>query len=419
MLGPMADAWFGCTAAQWVEETRRASERFHGPQETQWIECVAELMCLIGLGLCGGAVGRYREVALRRDTAPQARRGGRQQYVVTRLCANNDDRPPITIVEMWRQVVNKAQSAAGIGDCGSESDSWDIATVLAARPSMELVPEQVPPPEHTSVPSAIDHSWSSTWDAEPALQPLFRHASTPKSSQNATQTESDVINALLDQYPELAHSLPPLSALSPAVNTNSQPFSWSHWEESYRDDIRYNQLADSQADNDERVATPAVASYARRAVYDATPPDTLMRLLEATPESVARENRAAEANFVSSRRILELGCVPRILAPATPAIPTPRLVLRSPSAIAGAREFVPETPIIQRAYSLDSIVECVPETPLRAPASRRRAPPPLSIACELPPPAAKLPEKKKRKYASKRKAVSASKVLPLTLSKSE
>ncbi|KAJ2884321.1 hypothetical protein H4R27_002181 [Coemansia aciculifera] len=429
ILGITANAWFGCTAAQWVEETKRASERFKGhQQETQWIERMAEqLLCLVGMGVCGGAVGQYQAVALRRDIAPQARprSGGKKQYIVTRLCAKKDDQPSITIVEMWRQIVRQAQSAAGISDGGTEVDSWDIATLLAAGPFMKSMPEQEALPEVASFSHAIETNWDAvlaTWDTEPALQPMSHHPSTPAGSRVATQTELDDMDAFLDQCPELFHSLPQLSALSPAVFTDSQLFSWSHWEESYKDDNRYNQIADSVADNDDEwVATPAITNYPRRNVYDATPPDTLMRRLEATPESVAREIRAAKDTtriVSSSSRVLELGNVPRILAPATPAS---RPALRSPSAMASTRAFVPETPILQRTYSLDTIVDCVPETPLHASTLRRRPPPPLSIAAQLPPPA-RLPEKKKRKYSRKRQPASSagagSRVMPLSLTKS-
>ncbi|KAJ1911949.1 hypothetical protein LPJ71_002816, partial [Coemansia sp. S17] len=250
-------------------------------------------MCLIGMGVCGGAVGQYQAVALRRDMASLARLGsGKHQYVVTRLCTKKDDRRSITIVEMWRQIVLQAQCAAGISD--SKSNGWDIATMLAAAPFMELVPEQEPLPEEPSLSHAIDADWDTvfaTWDTEPALQPMSLHSSTPKGSCVATQTELDDMDTLLDQCPELFYSLPQLSAISPVVYTDSQLFSWSHWEESYRDDNRYNQIANS-LNNDS--ATPATANYPRRAVYYATPPDTLMRRLEATPESIAREISAAK-----------------------------------------------------------------------------------------------------------------------------
>ncbi|KAJ2038253.1 hypothetical protein H4S04_008394 [Coemansia sp. S16] len=252
-----------------------------------------QLMCLIGMGVCGGAVGQYQAVALRRDMASHARLGGgKQQYVVTRLCTKQVDRPSITIVEMWRQIVRQAQCAAGISD--SKSSGWDIATMLAAAPFMELVPEQEALPKEPPLSHAIDADWDTvfaTWDTEPALQSMSFHSSTPKGSCVATQTELDDMDALLDQCPELFHSLPQLSAISPAVYTDSQLFSWSHWEESYRDDNRYNQIANS-LNNDS--ATPTTANYPRRAVYNATPPDTLMRRLEATPESIAREISAAK-----------------------------------------------------------------------------------------------------------------------------
>ncbi|KAJ2753366.1 hypothetical protein GGI19_003183 [Coemansia pectinata] len=199
---------------------------------------------------------------------------------------------------MWRQIVRQAQSAAGISDGGTEVDSWDIATLLAAGPFMKSMPEQEALPEVASFSHAIETNWDAvlaTWDTEPALQPMSHHPSTPAGSRVATQTELDDMDAFLDQCPELFHSLPQLSALSPAVFTDSQLFSWSHWEESYKDDNRYNQIADSVADNDDEwVATPAITNHPRRNVYDATPPDTLMRRLEATPESVAREIRAAK-----------------------------------------------------------------------------------------------------------------------------
>ncbi|KAJ2492830.1 hypothetical protein IWW37_001128 [Coemansia sp. RSA 2050] len=412
ILGTTADAWFGCTAAEWVEETKRASEVFQSHQhEAQWIAHMAEqLLSLISMGLCGGAVGQYQGVALRQDAAPHGRRGGRQQYVVTRFCANKGDQQAVTIVEMWRQIVRQAQSAAGIGDCGENPHCWDYASALAAGPFVESLPERDPPPEET-LSHAIDTSWGSTWDSEPALQPVSHHLSTPSNSHAATMAELDT-DALVEQYPELFSSFTQISSLSPMVLTNSQLFSWSQWEESYKDDTRYSLFVDSQAN--EWKATPASADPRR--AYDATPPDTMMRRLAATPESVARDIRAAREESRCASRALDLANVPKILAPATPA---PQLLLRSPSA-AVAGTFVPETPILRRKHSLDANVDYVPETPLHKLASRVCRPPPhFSIASQLLPPPARLPEKK-RKYSRKKQPVSAaSKVRPLSLAKSK
>ncbi|KAJ1823764.1 hypothetical protein LPJ60_001305 [Coemansia sp. RSA 2675] len=411
MLGTAADAWFGCTAAQWVEETKRAGELFHGHQhEAQWIAHMAEqLLCFISMGLCGGAVGQYRGVALRRDAAPHGQLGGRQQYVVTRLCANKGSQQTATIVEMWRQIVQQAQSAAGIGNCGANTNCWDFASALAAGPFMESLPEQDPPPEEAHS-HTVDTTWGFTWDSEPALQPVSNHLSTPSSSHAATMAELDM-DSLVEQHPELFSSFPLASALSPAVLTNSQAFSWSQWEESCNDDTRYNLLVDSQAS--EWKATPDTADPRR--VYDATPPDTMMRRLAATPESVARDIRAARKE-PRVGRALDLANVPRILAPATPAH---RPLLRLTSATVSGT-FVPETPILQRTHSLGASVDCVPETPLHKLAPRVCRPPPrFSFKSQLLPPPAMLPEKKKRKYNRKKRPVpSASKVRPLSLAKS-
>ncbi|KAJ2691140.1 hypothetical protein IWW39_000200 [Coemansia spiralis] len=411
MLGTAADAWFGCTAAQWVEETRRAGELFHGHQhEAQWLAHMAEqLLCFISMGLCGGAVGQYRGVALRRDAAPHGQLGGRQQYVVTRLCASKGSQQTVTIVEMWRQIVQQAQSAAGIGNCGKDSSCWDFASALAAGPFMESLPERDPPPEEAQS-HTVDTTWGFTWDSEPALQPVSNHLSTPSSSHAAPLAELDM-DSLVEQHPELFSSFPLASALSPAVLTNSQAFSWSQWEESCNDDTRYNLFVDSQAS--EWKATPATADPRR--VYDATPPDTMMRRLAATPESVARDIRAARKE-PRVGRALDLANVPRILAPATPAH---RPLLRLTSATVSGT-FVPETPILQRTHSLGASLDCVPETPLHKLAPRVCRPPPrFSFKSQVLPPPAMLPEKKKRKYNRKKRPVpSASKVRPLSLAKS-
>ncbi|KAJ2326744.1 hypothetical protein GGI00_004660, partial [Coemansia sp. RSA 2681] len=397
---------------QWVEETRLANERFCGhPHKVWWVERMAEqLLCLVSMGVCGGAVGQYREVVLRRDAAPKARRGGngKPQYVVSRLIVSKDDIPAVTIVDMWRQIVREALHTAGI----SESDlEWDIASELAAGACMGAVPEQellLLSEDDGSLCFETDLGWGAvlaiSWDTEPALQPMCYHhtATTLGNSRIATQLELDDMDALFDQCSGLFHSLPPLSALSPAVCPEDLLLSWRQLEESYDDDSRYSRLADSLAgeedddngksddNNDEWVAattTPATSAtrgrrHYRQELYNPTPPDTFMRRLEATPESVARDILRVAREESQSKRALELGPVPKVLAPATPVVARPVLRLMSAAVTpAGSRNFVPETPPIPllRTYSLDSAIDCVPETPLHVTASRYRPPPPLPL----------------------------------------
>ncbi|KAJ2887833.1 hypothetical protein IWW38_005055, partial [Coemansia aciculifera] len=397
ILGSTAEAWFGCTAAQWVEETRLAFEHFRGHQhEAQWIERMTEqIMCLVSMGACGGAVGQYRKVALRRDAAPKARHGGKPQYVVSRLIASKDDDdnnfPAVTIVDMWRQVVSEALCAAGTSKDNLE---WNIATQLAAGACMEAAAAVVL--EHTEDGTfyfaAADLGLNAVlpaWDTEPALQPMFFHAPASPSRTPTGVVDFDDMDALFDHCSGLFTSLPPppLSALGP----EDLILSWQHLEESYDDDSRYSQLANSLADDEngndgEWAATPGTGSAVGRsrrdyALYNPTPPDTFMRRLEATPESVAREIRGDAAREESqSRRMLDLDPVlPRVLAPATPV---GRPVLRLASAVAvGGKTFVPETPVhFLRTHSLDSsAVDCVPETPLHAVTASRHRPPPLLL----------------------------------------
>ncbi|KAJ2742150.1 hypothetical protein GGI20_004687 [Coemansia sp. BCRC 34301] len=369
VFGSVADAWFGCTATQWVKETRLAAERFRGhQQEAQWVERITEqLLCLVGMGACGGAVGQFRKVALRRDSAPKARGGGgkgKQQYVVSQLCVGKDDLPAVTILDMWRQLVSEALCAAKISKDVLE---WDIATELAAEACMEAVAEQELPLEDF----AASPGWRpvlATWHTEPALQPVLYHTTASGSSRIATLVDLDEMDALFDQCSGLFHSLP---ALSPVACPEDLLLSWQQLEESFDDDNRYNRLADSLADDDDEwvAATPAsgpTRGRRNRHAYSVTPPDTFMRRLEATPESVAREIRVAKEES-QSKRTLELGPVPKVLAPATPvARPTIKLSSAAGSFGSGSRAFVPETPVpFSRTHSIDSSFDFVPETPLR------------------------------------------------------
>ncbi|KAJ2008490.1 hypothetical protein H4R26_000186 [Coemansia thaxteri] len=327
LLGAGGDAWFGCTAAQWVEETGRAAAHFrqHGEDEEPWMErLAAQLRALISL--CG-VVGQFFDMEIRQTAGLRAGERGSGSaavsYVITRLFPAADSaRPLLTIVDMWRQIVSEAARAAGIPAMPQPTSDDTKSSLAGFFSAGSIAAALAPEAALVETPISVDSCEQppvAVLDSERLLELWALNAAIWGDEDTADQQ---------------------LTSNSP-INTADLLLSWSQFEQSVDDDSRlchFSQLSQHElcrsGSSDSCVSriTPLVLpsmtppSRGRCTRQQFTPPDTLMRRFELTPESVARESRAAAAAAAPATRHDSL-TVPAILAPETPRAACPANII--------------------------------------------------------------------------------------------
>ncbi|KAJ2402817.1 hypothetical protein GGI23_000435 [Coemansia sp. RSA 2559] len=349
VLGSVADAWFGCSASQWVDMVER---------DVSLVMHVANTLEPSGLGFCSaakmasdvaalvdgvsGICGSYALFDFKPPGLQAQRRSARPLLnpTISRILSV-EPTWHLSISELWKYVVFETLCAMRRRYCKSSeycgnpcvvelesalrelrsSDAvLDVACALSTPPSLTAL-------SCTSISREANHLDSVT-DSKRILDFLsppvpcctwenVQVSLTPGLKHPANAEEPDEMDALLDQCSQLFQSF---TATNRQIIEDDTAMSMQLFEESIQDDhlhslfTDYSQQLLMQSQGLFSISTTALfgPDIEEESQYS-TPPATFLRALEATPETVARDIRNhAEGLWDRGSSQIE------VLAPETP-----------------------------------------------------------------------------------------------------
>ncbi|KAJ2710590.1 hypothetical protein H4R19_003674 [Coemansia spiralis] len=413
VMGAAAEAWFGCTAAQWMSETSDALQalaRYHpGASACALLEYMRDRLAAL-VGMVSGISGNHALVDLRCTPAVAARNRAAQYHVsrIWPVAAAAAPGGPARIIRLWRFTVYDALLAAHAQQPSECAESEQLLRALEAdtrslRITSELAAPrsvaELSPATDAASAAADDATWPddggevlAAWAqvhglrAEPTA-PRISVPSATSSEEAGISTAMSNIDSLLDNTSQLFvfdNSMPLAELLD-----DNDPLSVQHFEESLRDEHTDSLFFDSQLSfgllesqmslrSGQAVLGGAGWSQPEHLSMDDrpagmlpyTPPSTLRRRLEATPAAVSQVSpwgtpvrsgpaRASQPTPISIRRASTGGDGPVVLAEETPTAP-------SHGSKRKLEFFVPETPLPvkgARCLPAGSQQQPAPDTP--------------------------------------------------------
>ncbi|KAJ1791347.1 hypothetical protein LPJ59_005002, partial [Coemansia sp. RSA 2399] len=342
VLGSVADAWFGCSASQWVDMVER---------DISLVVRVANVLEPSELGLCAvakmagdvaalvdgvsGICGSYALFDFK-PPGPQVQRGGVRPLLNPTISRIMLAEPTwfLPISELWRYVVFATLNAMHRRYCKSSSVAELESTLRELRSSdaiAEVACALSTPPSLTALSCTsssceADHLDPVT-DSKGILDSLASSIPcrtwgnvqlTPGLQHPANAEEPDEMDALLEQCSQLFQSF---TATSRQIIGDDATMSMQLFEESMQDDHLHSMFTDY---SQQLMQSQGLFSISTTALFGPdneegsqylTPPATFLRALEATPETVARDirNHAEDLRGQGSGQIEEL-------APETPVV---------------------------------------------------------------------------------------------------
>ncbi|KAJ2615426.1 hypothetical protein H4S08_001230 [Coemansia sp. RSA 1365] len=273
-LGSAVEGYFGCTAAQWVEETDRCmrvlERSWTGSDSAALLEHMAERLAAV-VGLAAGTAGLFAFVELRQTPFTTANRS----RCATKLSAacirpmSGTGREPLKILELWKFVVHEALSSTQADgsnqlSCKDTEAKKLLAMLETDARSLRIIEELGTPCSAVEFPpSIIDHDLEAeevtqAVDSEKVLA-IWEDVSTILNESMATHklgissSIEDVDGTLLTvEVNEINHLLENSSQMfvfSPEATEiidRDDPLSMHLFEESLRDEHLHSMFLDSQ-----------------------------------------------------------------------------------------------------------------------------------------------------------------------------
>ncbi|KAJ2552667.1 hypothetical protein EV175_003226 [Coemansia sp. RSA 1933] len=362
VLGAVADAWFGCTASQWVHTVERDVSlvaRIASAMEPSGCGRESGVAAKMGndvAALVEGMSGICGSYALFdfRPPGPRMQQGGvkvLQGPTISRIavCEHRSEETWLfQVSELWKYVLLQTLRAMHRHCCDSselygmpivveiedslrelrtDKQMLTIANALRTPPSMTMLSCISDPPETDRLVSVTDTRGligllsSTPCRAWGDMQLSITHCSQPAVEAE----ETDDMDALLDQYSQLLQSFTSTNAAAAATGRQDNAedaMSTQLFEESMQDDQRHSLFADY---SQQLMQSQGLLSVSTGDLFGqdeetwsqsqySTPPATFLRALEATPETVARDIRN-QAEILSDHGSSQI----EVLAPETPA----------------------------------------------------------------------------------------------------
>ncbi|KAI8323376.1 hypothetical protein GQ54DRAFT_113050 [Martensiomyces pterosporus] len=393
-FGSVADAWFGCSAAQWAGEVHRVvsalDNRRKGGAESL-LEAMADQLAAL-MDSMGGLLGQWILVDLKRSASFYMRSGNsssNSQYTISRIHSNKDDHSiaqsagaTLSVLMLWRRVAFEALAAAtdAVGEkdgCGevsalvetlqTEFTSLSIADALRHPSPIEITDTawldgDVENLQDVPIDGSMDcdllmDAWESaeTGSWSTAQLRISTGSRSSRSERVAEAPESmDLSDCEIDNLFEHSSQLfQPTYCSGDRIGgddyglaSNEDPLSFSLFQESLRDEYLECLYLDSQMSD--FATTPlksasmplvdGVYAHHQPILFDVTPvgraaqspPDTLLRRLESTPQSVAGDLLLRTPTMPSGTAAPR----PSVLAAETPSSEKRKLVLDAPLVLA-------------------------------------------------------------------------------------
>ncbi|KAJ2083787.1 hypothetical protein H4R24_000558 [Coemansia sp. RSA 988] len=407
-LGSAAEGYFGCTAAQWVEETDRwlrvLGQRWKGGDSAALVGYMAERLAAV-IELAAGTAGLCAFVELRQTPFTAANRSRRTtQLSATRILpVSGTGKAPLKMLTLWRFAVYEALCAVQADGSSqlfrADTDTGQLLAMLGTDARSLFIAEELGAPcstaefsvmtiDHDSAAAAAGRGTAQTIDSYDILanwddvstrqtKSMASHKlGKPKPIENINGSqmtiEADEINYLLENSSELFVFSPETTE----IIDGDDPLSMQLFEESIRDEHLHSMFVDSQQLLD--VTESQLSQYSdlvgfdsSRALWSApgvyqtpvespirTPVGSFMRNLVDTPLS---------ASLGSGPEIpsnLRLG-IPRSLPPLSNDGSLAPDLQRGPSSEdKGLLVLADETPMASSSGSKRKLDFFVPETPL-------------------------------------------------------
>ncbi|KAJ2808520.1 hypothetical protein H4R20_000847 [Coemansia guatemalensis] len=405
-LGTATEGYFGCTAAQWVEETdkwlRVLEQRWTCGDGSALVEHMAERLAAV-VGLAAGTSGLCAFIELRQTPFTGANRSRRTtQLSAARIRpVSGIGSAPLKILALWRFVVYEALSAARAGGSSQlfcvDSDTEQLLVMLETDARSLRIAEELGAPFSAAEFSAgtIDHDPAAT--AEGVTQTIdgdnvlaiWECVSTRLGESLATHklgipspiedvdgslmtTEADEINHLLENSSQLFVFSPETTELIDKVD----PLSMQLFEESLRDEHLHSMFLDSQQLLD--VTESQLSQYSGSVGFDSS------RALWSAPgvyqTPAESPTRTSAGSFMRSLEdtpfARSLGSGSEIASTSRPNIPRSLLSFSSDTPLAPDLQrgsssedkrllvLADETPMASSSGSKRKLNLFVPETPL-------------------------------------------------------
>ncbi|KAJ2556045.1 hypothetical protein IWW35_000206 [Coemansia sp. RSA 1878] len=369
ILGSVADAWFGCGAAEWVDEVGRGLQAL--------VRCELDVDDVVDrvfavVGVATGVVGHYAVLDLRKISARA------KQCSVARIrslaetgAVCSDTR--ISFLSVWKYVVYDVVThavAQSDGVLGRDSEVQQVLELFGADArALAVINQLVAPHAMTEFASTGTHGCETTQSVDSGRVLLFWDsvcARVPDVPIDADTLGDSQIDDILNNSSQLFH----FDCSAPDVASECM-LSMHLLEESLRDDQLHSLVFNSQAEYESQlVFVDSEAVFGGSFTY--SPSSTFLRGLEATPQ-VSQYSWPATPRPVASTQGVGTYTVgsfchtsgsenvcPIVLADETPGV-------RGEGSKRRIEFCVPETPTGVRTVYPDvlgkSSIQAVPETP--------------------------------------------------------
>ncbi|KAJ2503217.1 hypothetical protein GGH96_000466 [Coemansia sp. RSA 1972] len=367
ILGSVADAWFGCGAAEWVDEVGRGL-RALARCELDVRDVVDRVFAVVGVA--AGVVGQYILVDLRQaSTKAKQCSVARIRPLAETGAVCSDTR--ISFLSVWKYVVYDAVTHAVKQNevLGGDSEVQQVLELFGADArALSVLSQIVAPHAMTEFASNAFCDYETTQSVDSGRVLLFWDSACARVPDVPIDYETlgdSQIDDILNNSSQLFH----FDCSVPDVASECM-LSMHLLEESLRDDQLHNLVFDSQAEYESQlVFVDSGAVFGGSFTY--SPPSTFLRGLEATPQvsqyswpatprPVASAQDAGKSTVGSLCHKSEPETVCLVLADETPGV-------RGEGSKRRIEFCVPETPTGVRTAYPDVLgknsVQAVPETP--------------------------------------------------------
>ncbi|KAJ2254810.1 hypothetical protein GGH98_002213, partial [Coemansia sp. RSA 454] len=281
ILGSVADAWFGCGAAEWVDEVGRGLQAL--------VRCELDVDDVVDrvfavVGVATGVVGHYAVLDLRKISARA------KQCSVARIrslaetgAVCSDTR--ISFLSVWKYVVYDVVThavAQSDGVLGRDSEVQQVLELFGADArALAVINQLVAPHAMTEFASTGTHGCETTQSVDSGRVLLFWDsvcARVPDVPIDADTLGDSQIDDILNNSSQLFH----FDCSAPDVASECM-LSMHLLEESLRDDQLHSLVFNSQAEYESQlVFVDSEAVFGGSFTY--SPSSTFLRGLEATPQ---------------------------------------------------------------------------------------------------------------------------------------